>query len=60
MVKVSRSIRHRGRRRGAATLDYVLLMGVILPLATLVLWVCPRMMQLVYEVLCLFVASPWM
>lgn len=48
------------RRRGVATLDYVLVLGVILPLATFVLWVAPRMMQLVYEVLCLFMASPWM
>jgi hypothetical protein len=52
--------RKKRLRRGAATLDYVLLMGVILPLATFVLWLAPRMMQRVYEVVCLVVGAPWM
>ncbi|MEY4176535.1 MAG: hypothetical protein RLY70_109 [Planctomycetota bacterium] len=37
------------RRRGVATLDYVLLMGIVLPLAGFVLWAAPRMMNRVYE-----------
>lgn len=36
-------------RRGVATLDYVLLMGIVLPLAAFVLWAAPRMMNRVYE-----------
>jgi hypothetical protein len=40
----------KGRRRcGQATLDYVLLMGIVLPLAGFVLWAAPRMMNRVYE-----------
>lgn len=50
----------RSRRRGSATLDYVLVMGVVLPLATFVLWIAPRIMFRVYEMYCLFVAAPWM
>ncbi len=50
----------RRRRAGVATLDYVLVMGVVLPLATFLLWIGPRMMSLVYEMYCLFVAAPWM
>ncbi|MFM7073440.1 MAG: hypothetical protein ACKO38_16755 [Planctomycetota bacterium] len=37
------------RPRGVATLDYVLLMGIVLPLAGFVLWAAPRMMNRVYE-----------
>lgn len=36
-------------RRGAATLDYVLLMGVVMPLVVFVYWAAPRIMNLVYE-----------
>lgn len=44
-----RSYPHRATRRGAATLDYVLLMGVIMPLVVFVYWAAPRIMNLVYE-----------
>jgi hypothetical protein len=37
------------RPSGVATLDYVLLMGIVLPLAGFVLWAAPRMMNRVYE-----------
>jgi hypothetical protein len=37
------------QRRGVATLDYVLLMGIVLPLVGFILWVAPRMMNRVYE-----------
>ena len=50
----------RNARRGSATLDYVLVMGIVLPMAAFVLWIAPRMMQAVYEMCCIFVASPWM
>ena len=58
MATLRRSL--RGRRRGSATLDYVLVMGVVLPMAAFVLWLGPRMMQSVYELSCMFIASPWM
>lgn len=60
MVRPACLAKRRRCWRGAAALDYVLLMGVVLPLATLVFWAGPRIMQLVYEMLCLFVGSPWM
>jgi len=41
--------RNSPRRRGAATLDYALTMGVVLPMAGIVLWFGPRILRLVYE-----------
>lgn len=41
--------KNRLSRRGAATLDYVLLMGVVMPLVVFVYWAAPRIMNLVYE-----------
>ena len=43
---LSRVVRHR---RGSATLDYVLVMGVVLPLAVFLFLICPVLMNLVYE-----------
>jgi hypothetical protein len=48
------------RRRGAATLDYVLVLGVILPMATFLMMVVPRMIKLVYELVVVNVGSPLM
>ena len=50
----------RRKRAGSATLDYVLVMGIMLPMAAFVFWIAPRMMQSVYEMFCMFVASPWL
>lgn len=50
-----------GRRRvGAATLDYVLVLAVVLPLIALVLRIAPRMMNLVYEMTSVLVSWPFM
>lgn len=48
-----------GRRRAAATLDYVLVMGIVLPLAAIVYKVAPRMMNLVYELTCVSMGWPF-
>ena len=48
------------RKKGAATLDYVLVMGVILPLAAFLMLVVPRMIKLVYELIVVTVNSPMM
>jgi len=48
------------RRRGAATLDYVLVLGVILPLAAFMLWAAPRVMNLVYAMTSVLVSWPFM
>ena len=47
-------------RRGIATLDYILVMGIILPMAAFTLWASPWILQRVYEMFCLFIAAPWM
>jgi hypothetical protein len=52
--------RNRRSRRGAATLDYVLVLGVILPLAAFMLWAAPRLMNLVYEMTSVLVSWPFM
>lgn len=47
-------------RRGAATLDYVLLLAIVLPMAAFVLWAGPRIMNLVYEMTCVLISWPFM
>jgi len=46
-------------RRGAASLDYVLVMGVVLPLVAIVYWAGPRMMNLVYEMTSVLMGWPF-
>ena len=53
----SRQIR---RRAGVAALDYVLVLGVVLPLVTFIMWIGPRMMRLVYDMVCLLISWPFM
>ncbi len=52
--------RVRRRRAGAATLDYVLVLAVVLPLIALVLRIAPRMMNLVYEMTSVLISWPFM
>ncbi len=54
------STRMRRRPAGAATVDYVLVLGVILPLAAFILWVGPRIIGLAYEMICVLVSWPFM
>jgi hypothetical protein len=46
-------------RRGVAALDYVLVLGVMLPLITFIMWAGPRMIRLAYEMLCVLVSWPF-
>ena len=46
-------------RAGLASLDYVLILGVVLPMAAFTMWVGPRIMRLAYEMVCLFVSWPF-
>jgi hypothetical protein len=48
------------RRAGAAALDYVLVLCVVLPLATFMFWIGPRIMRLTYEMVCVLVSWPFM
>ena len=55
------SQRERGRsRRGSATIDYFLLICIVLPLATFLMWIAPRAIQSVYDLLTVVVAWPFM
>ena len=47
-------------RRGVATLDYVLVMAVVLPLAAFLMWSGPRMMNLVYEMTAVLISWPFL
>ena len=47
-------------RGGQATLDYILVLGVVLPLAAVVMRLGPRIMGLVYEMFCMLIAWPFM
>ncbi len=48
------------RRRGASAVDYVLGLGVVLPLLVVVIPAGRRIMQLVFEFTCTVVAWPFM
>ncbi|MCS7237391.1 MAG: hypothetical protein NZ899_03870 [Thermoguttaceae bacterium] len=51
----------RGRRRqAAATLDYILTLGVIFPAVVFALWAVPRILRLTYEMVCSLIAWPFM
>jgi hypothetical protein len=43
-----------------ASLDYVLVLGVILPLAAFIFWIGPRILHLAYEMVCVLVSWPFM
>ena len=51
--------RARRRRAGVASLDYVLILGVIFPLVVFIMWAGPRIMRLVYEMVCVLVSWPF-
>jgi hypothetical protein len=50
----------RRNRRGAATIDYFLLMAVVLPLATFMMQIAPRIMRSVYDLLTIVVSWPFL
>ena len=49
----------RARRRGVSTLDYVLTLAVVLPLAAFILRVAPRIMNLVYQMTSVLISWPF-
>jgi hypothetical protein len=57
---VSRSAtRVRSTRRGAASLDYVLILGSLLPLCGILLYMGRRIILLAYEMVGVAVSSPF-
>lgn len=57
---VRRGGRQRRARRGAAAIDYALLLGVVLPMAAFCLWAGPRLMRQVYEMLLVCISWPFL
>jgi len=47
-------------RAGLASLDYVLILGVVLPMAAFIMWIGPRIIRLAYELVCVLVSWPFM
>lgn len=50
----------RNRRRGVSSLDYVLILGVVLPLVVFIMKIGPRIIRLAYEMVCMLVSWPFM
>ena len=48
------------RRRGAGTLEFVLALGVVLPLVAMAYPATRRMLQLVYEMTCTLISWPFL
>jgi len=56
-----RSHRHARRRRGAvSSLDYVLVLGVVLPMVTFIMGIAPKMIGSAYEMVCVLISWPFM
>lgn len=47
-------------RAGLASLDYVLILGVVLPMVTFIMLIGPRIMRLAYEMVCVLISWPFM
>ena len=53
-------LRQSRRRAGAASLDYILVLGVVLPLAAFIFWAGPLLMKLAYQMVAAVVSWPFM
>ena len=47
-------------RSGAAALDYVLVLCVVLPMATFIMWAGPHIIRLAYDMVCVLITWPFM
>ena len=59
-MNTPRTRRSRQKRRGEAALDYVLVLGVVLPMIAFTLRLAPRVIGSVYEMTCTLVSWPFM
>jgi hypothetical protein len=62
-MRESRENRSEGKvggRAGQASVDYVLILGVVLPLVAFIMWIGPRIIGLAYEMICVLVSWPFM
>jgi len=49
-----------GPRRAVSTLDYILVLGIVLPLVAFMIPAGKRIITLVYEMICVLIAWPFM
>jgi hypothetical protein len=54
-----KTLARKRRRAGAATIDYVLVLGVIFPLGAIMLYYGPRIMRLAYDMISVLVSWPF-
>lgn len=47
-------------RRGAAALDYVLILCIVMPMMAFVFWIGPQILQRVYEMACVLISWPFL
>lgn len=59
MMVASSKKRRAARRAGVASIDYVLVLGVILPLVAFIMMIGPRTIRLAYEMVCVLVSWPF-
>jgi hypothetical protein len=50
----------RRQRAGSASFDYAMILGVLLPLITFIMWIGPRIIKLAYEMVMVIVSWPFM
>jgi hypothetical protein len=60
MASRCKTVRKKTTRAGAASLDYVLVLGVALPLVGFILLAGPKIIRLAYEMTCVMVSWPFM
>jgi hypothetical protein len=53
------SWRRRNTRRGVSALDYVLVLGVILPMVAFILTIAPQLIGSAFEMVCVLIAWPF-
>ncbi len=58
--RTGKTRRKSRRRRGVAALDYMLTLGVVLPLVAFLYVAGPRLMNLVYEMTAVLVSWPFL
>lgn len=57
--RYSRRWPHRGARRGVSALDYVLVLGVILPMVAFILTIAPQLIGSAFEMVCVLISWPF-
>lgn len=60
IIRRRRKSNRSSNRRGAATLDYVLVLGALLPVAGASIYLGGKTIKLAYEMACVLISWPFM